>query len=88
MQAASSKLVTGQLLLVRQHGISGGCEALKRLVHRVRLVQAITLDPVIDVCVDELVLALRLHHVVALLTQSADHSEDRQLDYLCEWVFS
>ena len=44
------------------------------------------LDPVVDVDVDELVLALRLDHVVALLAETPDDAEDREFGHLSERV--
>ena len=45
-----------------------------------------TLDPVVHVGVNELILALRLDHVVALLAQSSHHAEDGKFGQLGERV--
>ena len=40
----------------------------------------------IDVGVNELILALRLHHVVSLFSQAPNHPKDGQLDGLGERI--
>ena len=49
---------------------------LKWLLHGTGQVQLVGLDPVVNVDVDELILALRLHHVVALLAESPYDAKD------------
>ena len=55
-------------------------------MNRTRHLEPEALDPMVHVSVNEFVLALRLDHVVALLTQSADHAEDGKFGQLGERV--
>ena len=59
---------------------------LQRIMNRTGHLEPQTLDPVVHVGVNELVLALRLDHVVALLAQSAHHAEDGKFGQLGERV--
>ena len=45
-------------------------------------------EPLVDVSVDELVLALRLDHVVPLLSKAPDYAKHSQFWHLCELVTS
>ena len=45
-------------------------------------------DPVVNIGVNEFILALGLDHVVALLAQAPDHTEDGELGQVGEWVAS
>ena len=59
---------------------------LERIMNRAGHVEPQALEPVVHVSVDEFVLALRLHHVVALLAQAAHHAEDGQFGEFGERV--
>jgi len=44
------------------------------------------LDPLVHIDVNELVLALRLNHIVALLSEASHYAEDREFRHWCELI--
>ena len=78
----STSLLLLLLLVILVHDLY----FLQRIMNRTGHLEPQTLDPVVHVGVDELILALRLDHVVALLAQSSHHAEDGKFGQLGERV--
>ena len=78
----STSLLVLLLLVILVHDLY----FLQRIMNRAGHLEPQTLDPVVHVGVDKLVLALRLDHVVALLAQSAHDAEDGKFGQLGERV--